>query len=164
MTLSSPRQPLRQSTFLLLLLALASTTHGIETNHWLTHAKNDEQRFERLEIYLRGFDQPMWEVGERFVQMSSAIDRSNYALAIYHWKKIRKTIMNGLMKRPARKPNADAMLLNSTWQEIMNLLEKSDKKSAEEALNKAAMICIACHAAEQVEFVNDQPLFDRFIK
>lgn len=133
-------------------------------NHWLTHAENDQQRFERIEIYLRGFDQPMWEVGERFTKMTAAVDRSNYGLAIYHWEKIRKTIVNGLMKRPGRSANAEVMLLDSNWQDVMDQLNKHDKQSGEKGLNKAAMVCMACHGAEKVGFVNDQPMFDRFNK
>lgn len=146
------------------LEASTETQLSLPDNHWLTHAASDQQRFERLETYLRGFDQPMWEVGERFSKMASAVDRNNYSLAIYHWKKIRKTIINGLMKRPARRANAEAILLSVRWKTILNELKKEDQQSAAAALNKAAMVCIACHAAESVSFVNDQPLFDRFTK
>lgn len=33
---------------------------------WLSGAPDQAARDERLERYLRGFDQPMWEVGERY--------------------------------------------------------------------------------------------------
>ena len=33
---------------------------------WLLEAESDSERFELLQRYLRGFDQPMWEVGERY--------------------------------------------------------------------------------------------------
>jgi hypothetical protein len=32
----------------------------------LAGAPNEATRIEHLERYLRGFDQPMWEVGERY--------------------------------------------------------------------------------------------------
>lgn len=135
--------------------------HAVD-NHWILNAENDQQRFRRIETYLRGFDQPMWEVGERFTQMTAAVDRSNYSLAIYHWKKIRKTIINGIMKRPGRGESAKAMLLDNNWQIILQTLKKREQKQAQSALKQAANICMACHATEQVSFINDQAMFDRF--
>lgn len=147
-----------------LLFFLTSELVVAEDNHWILDAKSDKQRFSRIETYLRGFDQPMWEVGDRFTQMTEAVDRSNYPLAIYHWKKIRKTIVNGVMKRPARSDSAQKMLLDSNFQLIMNELKLGNQESAQSALKQAANVCMACHIAEKVQFVNDQKMFDRFIK
>ncbi len=129
------------------------------SNHWLADAPNEQVKTQRLEKYLRGFDQPMWEVGERYESIVDAIKDKNYDLASYHWKKIKTTINNGLMKRPARKQNADAILLNSTWQQIADDFASKDPKRAAAGLTKAKGACMACHIAEGVGFMNNQPLF-----
>ncbi len=43
------------------------------TKYWVTEATNDSVRFQRIEKYLRGFDQPRWEVGERYEKLYSAL-------------------------------------------------------------------------------------------
>jgi len=84
-------------------------------NDWLLSAKDDAARFEALQKQLRGFDQPMWEVGERFERLHGALLRGNHALAAYHWEKIRTTIENGIAKRPKRAANAKALFLDPVW-------------------------------------------------
>ena len=48
--------------------------------------------------------------GERYEKLFAALVRGNFELASYHWAKIKLTIENGTMKRPARRANADAIL------------------------------------------------------
>lgn len=48
---------------------------------WLTGAPDQASKDERLERYLRGFDQPMWEVGERYAHVEQALRDGNWALA-----------------------------------------------------------------------------------
>ena len=71
------------------------------SNNWLLDADNDTDRFKKLQIYLRGFDQPMQEVGQRYLAFYEAIKERNWGLADYHWDKIKVAINGGLMKRPA---------------------------------------------------------------
>ena len=40
--------------------------NDLAANDWLLSAENETERFERLQKQMRGFDQPMWEVGERY--------------------------------------------------------------------------------------------------
>ncbi|MFZ2628291.1 MAG: hypothetical protein WAX67_05355 [Rugosibacter sp.] len=127
---------------------------------WLTGAGSDAERFELLQKYLRGFDQPMWEVGERFRSIHEALSRNNYELATYHWDKIRITIRNGYLKRPARKANAEAILLNSTWAEVKAAFDTQHADAAWAGFEKAKNACMACHAAESVPYMSNQPLFD----
>lgn len=127
---------------------------------WLLEAESDEARFVLIQRYLRGFDQPMWEVGERYGAMHEALTRSNFELAQYHWDKIRTTIESGYLKRPKRQANADAILLNSTWGEVNDALRSGQQEQAWAGFEKARNACLACHAAESVPYMNDQPLFD----
>lgn len=48
--------------FVMILVLTVSS----QSNRWLSDAPDEQARLERLERYLRGFDQPMWEVGERY--------------------------------------------------------------------------------------------------
>lgn len=127
---------------------------------WLVDAENDTERFVLLQRYLRGFDQPMWEVGERFQSIHTALNRENYDLAAYHWDKIRSTIKNGYLKRPARQANADNILLNETWEEVKQTFASRNRVKAWEGFATAKAACMACHTAESVPFMNNQPLFE----
>jgi hypothetical protein len=128
-------------------------------NGWLTGAPDQATKDERLERYLRGFDQPMWEVGERYEHVEQALRDGNWPLAAYHWEKIQATIKGGLMKRPKRQANAEALFLGEPWNGLHEALESHDPKRIGPAFARAKGACMACHAAEQVPFINDQPLF-----
>lgn len=130
------------------------------SNDWLLSAEGDEARFRLLQRQLRGFDQPMWEVGERFERVHNALERGNYELASYHWDKIKTTIDNGIAKRPARRANAEAFLLAGAWSDIRADFTSADPERAWAAFEKARAVCQGCHRAENVEYMNDQPLFD----
>ena len=140
-------------------IAVAAEESTHQSKHWITEAPSDSVKDQRIEKYLRGFDQPMWEVGERYGSIVQAIKDQNFDLAAYHWDKIKVTIENGLMKRPARRQNAEAILLNNTWAEVKNDFTSRDLTKAKQGLVKAKAACMACHAAENVTFINNQPLF-----
>jgi hypothetical protein len=129
------------------------------STNWLLDAPNDTERFRLLQRYLRGFDQPMWEVGERYRAIFDALKLENYELALYHWDKIKWTIQNGYLKRPARKANAHAILLDHNWGEVNAAFQSKDKAKAWDGFVLARSSCMACHEAEKVAFVNNQPLF-----
>lgn len=131
----------------------------VETNQWITEAPSDAERFKRLERYLRGFDQPMWEVGERYQMLYAALGRGNFELAIYHWDKIKITIENGTMKRPARRANAEAMFLKRVWPNVKDAFESGNQTTAWKGFETARASCISCHQAEAVAYINDQPMF-----
>jgi len=139
--------------------AQADRPAGRLSNEWLLDAPNDTERFKLLQRYLRGFDQPMWEVGERYRVIYDALKLDNFELALYHWDKIKATIQNGYLKRPARKANADTILLNQNWAQINSAFESRDKAKAWTGFALARNACMTCHEAEKVGFMNKQPLF-----
>ena len=126
---------------------------------WITGASDDAARFERIERYLRGFDQPMWEVGDRYEKIYDALSHGNYDLALYHWKKIKITIENGAMKRPGRAANAKLIFLDDTWKEVQDGFAKRETETAWQAFDLARTACMSCHMAEKVDYINDQSLF-----
>ncbi len=130
-------------------------------NDWLLNADSDKDRFRKLQTYLRGFDQPMWEVGERYQRVYDALGDGNYDLAEYHWEKIKVTIQTGYMKRPKRQPNSDAMFVNNVYGPILAAIKSKDAKKAWEGFELGRAACMSCHEAEQVGFMNNQPLFRR---
>jgi cytochrome c1 len=130
-----------------------------KSNHWLLNEKDPVQRTLKLEQYLRGFDQPMLEVGQRYQSLYQALLDNNYGFAEYQWKKIKTTIKNGIMKRPKRADNANSMLLNNAWADINADFISKNQSQAWQGFQKATSVCMACHIAEKVEFVNNQPLF-----
>jgi len=131
-----------------------------DNNDWLLSAESDEERFRRLQRQLRGFDQPMWEVGERFESLHDALLRNNFDLALYHWDKIATTIRNGIFKRPGRAPNARDLFLDEVHERVREGLETREPARAWEAFDDARAACIGCHVAEDVAYMNDQALFD----
>lgn len=59
-----------------------------------------------------------------------------------------------------RAANAKALFLDPVWAEVNAGLKSDDTPKAWEAFDRAKSACIACHIAEKVEFMNDQPVFD----
>jgi hypothetical protein len=137
--------------------SLASLTKTSDRN-WLTGA-DEQTRFERLEHYLGGFSSVMQETGLRYGHVEQAIADENWDLALYHWEKIGVAIENGLMKRPARRPNAEAIFLESAWGDLDEALKGKNRGTIQDAFKSARDACMNCHAAEDVPFINDQPLF-----
>lgn len=129
-------------------------------NDWLLGAADDPERFRLIQRQLRGFDQPMWEVGERYTRMHEALTRGNLDLAAYHWEKIKTTIENGIAKRPARRANAEAMFLSPVWADVDADLRSGDRTRAWRGFERAKTACQGCHQAEQVAYMNDQSVFD----
>ena len=130
-------------------------------NDWLLNAPDDVTRFKLLQTYLRGFDQPMWEVGERYQSIYDALADQNYELAEYHWDKIKATIVNGYLKRPKRQQNSDAMFVKNIWDDVNKDFLSKDPKKAWDAFALTRQACMSCHEAEKVTFMNNMPLFRR---
>lgn len=128
-------------------------------NSWLLGESNTERRWKKVQTYLRGFDQPMLETGQRYQAIHQAVADSNYELAVYHWKKIRTTIENGYMKRPKREKNAKLLLLDSVWQQVLADFNSKRADRAKQGLATAKAACMSCHIAEDKGFINDQPMF-----
>jgi hypothetical protein len=126
---------------------------------WLLNAENDKDRFILLQNYLGGFSVSMWEVGDRYKTIYSALQNENFDLAIYHWKKIKAVIENGYLKRPARRANSDAIFINSTYEAVLSAFETRDIKKAWQGFSNARSACMTCHVAEKIPWMNDQNLF-----
>jgi len=129
------------------------------TAQWLLDARDDAERFRRIQILGGGTDQQMWQVGYRYQQVYQAIIDEEWALGTHHWGKLRDAFNVALMKRPNRTPNAEALFLNNTWQSLSQALAAEDPAAAREAFAQQREACMACHEAEAFGFINGTPMF-----
>lgn len=127
--------------------------------NWLLDAKDDQERFRRIQIYAGGSDQQMWQVGYRYQQVYHAIVDQNWELGVHHWTKLRDVLNVALMKRPFRTPNAEAMFLDTAWPHLYEALKAKDPVKAREAFLVERSTCMACHIAEKMPYMNDSPIF-----
>jgi hypothetical protein len=134
------------------------------SDNWLLDAKDDTERFQRIQQMFGGFSMAMQLVGERYDRVYDAITDGNYDLATYHWKKIKETIELGALRRPARAANAETIFLKGPWVAVSEALTAQNKVKAREQFLMARSACMACHVAEKVPFMNDQPKFRRTAK
>ena len=139
----------------------AASPPAKNVNDWLLNAPDDATRFKLLQQYLRGFDQPMWEVGERYLSIYDALGDKNFELAEYHWDKIKATIVNGYLKRPKRQENSDAMFVKGIWDDVNKAFLSKDPAKAWGAFELTRQSCMSCHDAEKVAFMNNQPMFKK---
>ena len=129
------------------------------SSNWLLDAKDDTERFRRIQIYAGGTYEQMWQIGHRYQQVYHAIIDENWELGLHHWKKLRDVFNVGLMKRPKRTPNAEAMFLDAAWLELEQALESGDATTARQAFLTERSVCMACHVAEKMPYLNDTPIF-----
>ncbi|MEE2000353.1 hypothetical protein QWY20_02720 [Alkalimonas sp. MEB108] len=149
-------------TLALTLMLGCNLAQGSElpsSNHWLLEAASDKERFARIEKMFAGFSGAMAEVGARYQHSYDAIVDENYPLATYHWDKLGAAIELGYFRRPGRADNAKTMFLQTAWPELTQALADGDKTKIQRSFLQARSACMACHAAEQVPFMNEQPLF-----
>ncbi len=126
---------------------------------WLLNAKDDIERFRRIQIYAGGTYEQMWQIGYRYEQVYQAIVDKNWELARYHWSKLRDVFNVALMKRPRRTANAEALFLDSNWGHLYQTLQSGDAAASQRAFLTARSACMSCHIAEGMPFLNDTPIF-----
>jgi hypothetical protein len=126
---------------------------------WLLDAGNDTERFRRLQAYIRGYGQPMWEIGQRYLAVYQALDDRNFDLAEYHWSKIAIAMRNGAMVSPGRGPNTDALFLTPVFAPSLAALKSRDPAKAWQGFIQGRQACLSCHDAEKVGYMNNQPMF-----
>ena len=149
--------------FLVLITLFTSSLIHADSRGWLLEPKTEDARFERLQTYLGGFSSAMRETGQRYDSIYDALSRDNPELARYHWSKIRQTIEQGIIKRPARAANAKAILLDTTWAQVDTAFASGNPAIAWQGYEQAKAACMACHVAEKVSFMNQQPVFERAV-
>jgi hypothetical protein len=132
------------------------------SNNWLLDANDDAERFRRLQVVMGGTDILMWEITYRYEELYTAIRKNNWEMGVYHWDKIRDRMNAAGMKRPARTQNIEAMFLDSgVWQSMRDALVSKSPKRMRAEFKVVREVCMACHVAENVGFLNDSSAFRR---
>jgi hypothetical protein len=130
------------------------------SSNWLLDANDDTERFRRLQVVLGGTDIPMMEVGYRYEQLYEAILKNNWNMGIYHWEKLRDRMNTAAMKRPVRTQNLEDMFLESgVWKAMHDALTSGNADKVRAQFLTVRQVCMACHVAEKVGFLNDNPVF-----
>jgi len=141
------------TVFMLLFSGLFAKNNYSTSSNWLLETKGDVQKFKAIQKQFRGFDLAMVEVGYRFNSFYFAIKDKNYALAHYQWDKIKKSIENGVQRRPKRAQNGRAMFLDTQYGSMKKALDAKSEKAIWQEYDKTKQMCNACHAAERVPFI-----------
>jgi len=129
-------------------------------NDWIFNLPEDEARTAALQLQLRGLDVAMWEIGMRYEGLYEALARDNGELAVYHWEKTKQTLDNALVRRPARRANAEALFLDTLWPEVRQVLGEGTEAERWAAFERVRDACLACHEAENVTYMNNMAMFD----
>lgn len=104
----------------------------------------------------------MWELTYRYEELYAAIQKNNWEMGLYHWDKLRDRMNTAGMKRPARTRNIEGMFLESgVWQSMRDALTSKSLKRMREEFMVVRQVCMACHVAEKVGFLNDSSAFER---
>jgi hypothetical protein len=132
------------------------------SNNWLLDANDDTERFRRLQVVMSGTDIPMWEIGYRYEELYVAIQKNNWEMGIYHWDKLRDRMNVSGMKRPVRTQNIEGMFLESgVWQSMRDALKSKSPERMRSEFQTVREVCMACHVAENLGFLNDSSVFKR---
>lgn len=132
------------------------------SNNWLLDANDDTERFRRLQVVMSGTDVPMWEITYRYEELFVAIQKNNWEMGIYHWDKLRDRMNTSGMKRPGRTQNIEGMFLDSgVWQSMRDALAAKSPEKVREQFMIVRQVCMACHDAERVGFLNDSSALKR---
>jgi hypothetical protein len=159
-----------QKLYIVLVLVFVILTTGFwaiaqepqkQSDDWLLDANDDPERFKLIQQMFGGFSAAMQIVGERYERTYDAIADKNYDLAKYHWKKIKEAIELGYLRQPARKANAVSLFLKDPWISGWEGFDSKVQAKSKEGFLTARLGCMACHIAEKVPFMNNQPMFRR---
>ncbi|MCC5793213.1 MAG: hypothetical protein JJT85_00575 [Chromatiales bacterium] len=129
-------------------------------NAWVMNAPTDEERFELIQGQFGGYARAMWEIGHRFRGMRGALRNGNFELAQYHLEEMEEALDDGNQRRPRRAANSERFFPASLWKEVDEAFGSGDADKAWAAFDRVRNACMGCHVAENVEFMNRQPMFE----
>ncbi len=116
-------------------------------NSWIQGDSNE--RWTTVARQLRGLDVAMVEMGYRYEELYWAGADANWAFAHYQLTKMKLTLENALVRRPKRRPSAEALFLPSL-DEMKRAVAGKERRGFEEAFAGLTAACNSCHVAEGV--------------
>ncbi|ELR72049.1 hypothetical protein C900_01914 [Fulvivirga imtechensis AK7] len=141
------------------IFLLTSCANGGEQaqGSWIKGSKGEQ--IEAVERQFRGFDVAMVETGYRYQELYWAGKDENWKYADYQVDKLRKTIENGLERRPKRAGSAEHFL-NIALPEMKQAIQKRDTAVFNKSFNMLTINCNSCHAMEKApHFIVKEPLY-----
>lgn len=118
----------------------------------------ETQKIEIIEKQFRGFDMAMVETGYRYTELYWAGEDQNWEYAAYQLNKIKKTISNGLERRPKRAKSAQHFL-NEIIPQMREAIVKKDTAVFDDNFKMLTNACTNCHKMEKVPtFLVKKPL------
>lgn len=119
---------------------------------------SEEEKLETIEMQFRGFDMVMFETGYRYQELYWAGQDQNWEYADYQLEKIRKTIKNGLIRRPKRAQSAE-QFMNEVIPKMEVALDSKDTTLFNSSFIMLTKGCLNCHTKENVpHFTVKKPL------
>jgi membrane protease subunit (stomatin/prohibitin family) len=90
------------------------------------------------------------------------IQRNNLEMGVYHQEKMRGRMNTAGMNGSARTQNLEGMFLDGgAYQRMHDALTSKDQKKMMSEYLAMREVCMACHVAENVGFLNDSAVFAR---
>lgn len=120
---------------------------------WLKALPPDKQ-VEAIDRQFRGFDQAMFEVNYRYIEMYFGAIEGNWDYALYTGEKIAWAIMNGYERRPKRRASAETLFFKEAYPQVLEAIRKKDIALFKERITALRGACNACHTAEKVPFIH----------
>lgn len=130
------------------------------SDSWLLDADSNWDRFRRLEVVLGGADPSMIEIGYRFKVLHDALAARDFALAAFEMERIARSADIALLKQPGGRPGRGLEYLGKAeWGALSAALASRDQGAAEADFLAVRKICMACHAAKSMAFLNGGKVF-----
>jgi hypothetical protein len=139
--------------FLTTLLACNKEKSEQINGEWIKGT--EQEKLNKIEKQLRGFDMAMVEAGYRYQELYWAGQDKNWEYADYQLGKIKVAIENGLERRPKRAKSAE-YFLTTILPEMKKLLEKRNSEIFNKGFQTMTINCNSCHSMEKVPFFNVQ--------
>lgn len=147
---------------MILTSSCSNSPRTVETSNgkdgWLKGT--DSEKFDVVANQLRGFDMAMVETSYRYQELYWAGQDENWEYALYQLEKNRKTIENGLERRPKRAESAQRFL-DVSIPEMEIAINAKDTTFFYESFDLFTNACNNCHAQEQVPFFTIKPPLSR---
>jgi hypothetical protein len=130
------------------------------SRNWLRDANDDSERFRRIELWAGAGDQEMHEIAARMRELSAALQRESWDMAVFQLEKIRGRMVVAMTKRPVRTQNMEALFFDSgAYSGLHDALTAKDVQRARAGFTRVRSACMACHAAEKLAFINESAVF-----
>lgn len=119
-----------------------------------------DEKLDRVSAHLRGLDMVMVETGHRYMELHWAGEDANWDYAAYQLDKIALTLELGIERRPARAASA-AGFLQGAIPHLREAIDAQDGPMFRERFTAFTASCNACHAQEDVPFMEVRPPSER---